>query len=372
MQRSYPHSILDELTTEGQFYEKIEGDTIRCFACALRCRIQPGRRGICQVRFNQGGKLRVPWGYVAGLQIDPVEKKPFTHFLPGSKALTFGMLGCNFRCSFCQNWMSSQTLRDPAAGAGINGIQKIKPEQLVNYAHNGGATILAASYNEPLITSEWAMSIFELAKAAGLYCAYVSNGHATPQVITALRPYLTALKIDLKSMQEKNYRSMGGHLSFVLDTIQLAQQLGIWVEIVTLVIPGFNDTSDELWQIGRFLASVSTDIPWHVTAYHPDYNMHNPPTPAATLQMAAEIGQEAGLRYVYAGNLPGKVGSLEDTVCPHCQSRLIRRRGYRILDYRLTASGLCPDCNQPIAGIWSSDPQSVKMNNEETPRRMFW
>ena len=346
---------LDQMTAPGQLVEPVpEKDTLRCLACGHRCYLRPGRRGICQVRFNRDGELRAPWGYVAALQADPVEKKPFAHLLPGSIALTFGMLGCDFHCSFCQNWLTSQALRDPMAADSIDYIRKVTPEQIVAYGQRVGARIIASSYNEPLITAEWAVAIFKVAQKAGLRCAFVSNGNATPEALAYLRPYLSAYKVDLKSMQEKRYREMGSVLQHTLDTIQRAHDLGLWVEVVTLVIPGFNDSVDELWEAARFLVSVSPDIPWHVTAFHPDYKMDNvPPTTVKMLQQAAEIGQEAGLRYVYAGNIPGRVGSLEDTHCPACGSRLVTRTGYTIRSNRVTPQGTCPDCGAPIAGIWN-------------------
>jgi pyruvate formate lyase activating enzyme len=291
---------------------------------------------------------------VAGLQVDQIEKKPFAHFLPGSEALTFGMLGCDFRCEFCQNWVSSQALRDPLAADSAAYLRQISPEQIVQAALNSGAAVIASSYNEPLITTEWAVDIFRLARQSGIQCVYVSNGNATPEALAALQPYLSGYKVDLKSMQSKHYREMGGKLEHVLDTIRRAHELGLWVEVVTLVIPGYNDSSEELWDTSRFIASVSGDIPWHVTAFHPDYKMLDAaPTPAETLQRAAEIGQEAGLHYVYAGNLPGRVGSLEDTFCPQCSATLIRRRGYRITAYNLTKEGNCPSCGAAIAGRWA-------------------
>lgn len=345
--------ILDKMTKETTLFSPESDGSLRCSACAHRCLIHPGKRGICGVRFNQGGVLRVPTGYVAGAQVDPIEKKPFNHFLPGSQILTFGMLGCNFHCDFCQNWHSSQALRDPHTAHNIEQVGKVSSDQLVQAAKRGGAKAIASSYNEPLITAEWAAEIFEKAKAAGLHTACVSNGYATPEVLTYLRPWLDGYKIDLKSMQDKRYRVMGGVLQHVLDTICLAKELGLWVEVVTLVIPGFNDSNEELWEAGRFLTSVSADIPWHVTAYHPDYKMNDaPPTPPATLQRAAEIGQEAGLKYVYAGNLPGKVGSLEDTFCASCNHLLIKRRGFGVIENFLTPEGNCPKCNKPLPGVW--------------------
>ena len=360
---------LDEMTRPGELYEKLEGGAVRCYACAHRCLIKPGRRGICQVRFNADGELRVPWGYVAALQVDPIEKKPFSHVLPGADALTFGMLGCDFHCSYCQNWLTSQTLRDPQAGIDPEYILRISPEKLVEYALRNGAQAVVSSYNEPLITSEWAVDIFRLAKQRGLLCAYVSNGNATPEVLDYLRPYLDAYKVDLKTMQDRQYRKLGGVLQHVLDTIRRAHERGLWVEVVTLVVPGFNDSPEELWEAARFLASVSPDIPWHVTAFHPDYKMTDPPpTSARTLLQAAEIGQEAGLHFVYAGNLPGRVGSLEDTHCPQCGETLVARRGYIVTEYRLTAQGNCPRCGTHIPGIWHTNPQQVRLHGWGFPR----
>jgi pyruvate formate lyase activating enzyme len=248
------------------------------------------------------------------------------------------MLGCNFHCDFCQNWVSSQTLRDPAADSSISYIQTVSVQALADYAVHSGAKAVASSYNEPLITSEWAIEIFKAAKEKGLRCLYVSNGYATPEVLKALRPYLDGYKIDLKCMTDMAYRQLGGSLQVVLDTIRLAYDLGLWVEVVTLVIPGFNDSNDSLWETAKFLTSVSSDIPWHVTAFHPMYkHLDAPGTDSDTLQRAADIGQEAGLRYVYAGNLPGRVGSLEDTHCPNCQTTLIKRTGYIIQSDKITA-----------------------------------
>jgi pyruvate formate lyase activating enzyme len=365
-------NALDKLTTGGELYEKLEDGTLRCVACAHRCKINPGKRGICQVRFNAGGELRVPWGYVAALQADPIEKKPFSHFLPGATALTFGMLGCDFHCGYCQNWLTSQALRDPAADVALNLVQPVSPGELVKAARRAHADVIVSSYNEPLITSEWAVAVFKEAKTAGLQCAFVSNGNATPEALEYLRPYLSAYKVDLKSMQAKNYRSLGGVLQNVLDTIQRAHALGLWVEVVTLLVPGFNDSNEELFEIARFLGSVSMDIPWHVTAFHKDYKMTSPGnTPPETLVRAAEVGKEAGLKYVYAGNLPGRVDEYEDTHCPGCNKVLVRRRGYVVREYRLTAQGACPACGTKIPGIWPENPNSVRINAERIPLRVY-
>lgn len=346
-------NLLDGLTVQGELYERLPDQAVRCTACGHRCLIRPGRRGICKVRFNADGALQVPWGYVAGLQCDPTEKKPFFHLLPGSDTLTFGMLGCDFHCTYCQNWVSSQALRDPECDVSGSHIRRVSPTEMIRAGLRMGASVVASSYNEPLITSEWAASVFKEAVAAGLRCAFVSNGNATPEVLNYLRPYLTAFKVDLKSMRDKSYRQLGGVLNHVLDTIKMAHEKGLWVEVVTLVVPGFNDSNEELMDAARYISSVSPDIPWHVTAFHKDYRMLDPDnTPVATLARAAEIGEEAGLHFVYAGNLPGQVGRYEATYCPHCGTELVRRMGYVILSYRLTDAGTCPDCGASIPGIW--------------------
>jgi len=362
-------NILDELTREGELYETFEDGSVRCYACGHRCLIREGKRGVCQVRFNEGGMLRVPWGYVAALQSDPVEKKPFFHVLPGSNALTFGMLGCDYHCGFCQNWLTSQAMRDPHSDVSVNYVRKVTPEKMVQYAYDTDASIVVSSYNEPLITSEWAVAIFKEAKAAGLMCAYVSNGNNTPEVMEYIRPYISAYKVDLKCMQDKNYRKLGGVLQNTLDGIQRARDLGLWVEVVTLVIPGFNDSNEELWDSARFLAGVSPDIPWHVTAFHKDYKMTDPDnTPVQTLLRASEIGREAGLLYVYAGNIPGRVDEYENTFCPNCNHVAVRRTGYMITEYRLTGEGKCPDCGTRVPGLWPENPREVRLHGWGMPR----
>jgi pyruvate formate lyase activating enzyme len=361
--------ILDAMTIEGELYTPQPDGSVRCYACGHRCLIREGRRGICQVRFNREGKLQVPWGYVAALQVDPIEKKPFFHVLPGEEALTFGMLGCDFHCSYCQNWLTSQALRDPASEASYQFIRRINPEQMVDLALRSGAKIIASSYNEPLITSEWAVDIFRLAIQNGLKCVYISNGNATAEVLEYLRPYLVGYKIDLKTMQDRHYRKLGGVLQHVLDTLRMAHEMGFWVEVVTLIVPGFNDSNEELMDAARYIASVSPDIPWHVTAFHPNYKMTDiPPTTIRTLIRAAEIGQEAGLHYVYAGNIPGRVGEYENTRCPNCQTTLIERVGYVIKRYALSAQGTCPKCGTSIAGIWTTQPETVQISGYGMPR----
>lgn len=345
-------TALDAQTVEGSLYERLADGKPRCVACGHRCVIFPGRRGICKVRFNDGGTLRVPWGYVAALQCDPTEKKPFFHVLPGSQTLTFGMLGCDYACPGCQNWLTSQTLRDPVAGLIP---EAVTPEQLVAIGLRHDARLIGSSYNEPLITAEWAVDVFKKARATGLRTCFVSNGNATREVLTYLRPWCDCYKVDLKAMSQKNYRELGGVLERVLETIGMVYEMGFWMEIVTLVIPGWNDSDDELRRAAEFLASISKDIPWHVTAFHPDYKMGDYRyTPAATLMRAAGIGRAAGLRFVYAGNLPGRVGPFEHTRCPRCDAVLVERYGFHVHQNRLAPTGgRCPDCGESIPGIWA-------------------
>jgi pyruvate formate lyase activating enzyme len=343
---------LEPYTTVGQLWRN-ENGRIRCFACGHRCLIGEGRRGICRVRFNLNGELRVPFGYVAAVQCDPVEKKPFYHVYPGSDALTFGMLGCDFHCGYCQNWVTSQALRDAAA---LAPIQPVTPAQLVRAATMQSARLVVSSYNEPLITAEWAVAVFREAKAAGLACAFVSNGNATAEALDFLKPWLVAYKIDLKSFDDKHYRELGGTLQHVTEGIRMVHERGLWLEIVTLLVPGFNDTESELRAMAKFIASLSRDIPWHVTAFHQDYKMtERASTTSAQLVRAAEIGAEEGLRFVYAGNAPGRVGPWENTFCPQCREELISRFGYLIRQYRITPQGRCPKCGTQIPGLWPAE-----------------
>jgi pyruvate formate lyase activating enzyme len=344
--------VLGHHVREGRLYDVLPDGWVHCYACGHDCRIPEGAVGVCKVRFNRGGRLMVPWGYVGGVQCDPVEKKPFFHAYPGALAYSFGMLGCDLHCSYCQNWVTSQALRDPRA---VAPPIEAAPQAMVQDALRLGARILVSTYNEPLITSEWAVAIFREAKAAGLSTGFVSNGNGTPRVIEYLRPWVDLYKVDLKSFDDRHYRQLGGRIQPILDTIRLLYSLDIWMELVTLLIPGFNDSDDELARLTEFVASVSPDIPWHVTAFHGDYRMKDPAdTTPEMLLRAADIGRRAGLRFIYAGNLPGEVGGLEDTRCPSCGTTLIERFGYHVRKYRLTPEGACPTCAARIPGRWSA------------------
>ena len=334
-----------------ELIRRADDGTVRCLACGHRCRLKPGRHGVCHVRFNEDGVLRVPFGYVSSLAADPIEKKPFYHAYPGSEAFSFGMLGCDFHCPFCQNWVTSQTLRDERA---VAEPRFVTPERIVQLALEHGCRTVSSTYNEPLITSEWAVAVLKLAREHGLVGSFVSNGHGTPEVLEYLRPYVSLFNIDLKAFRDQTYRRLGGVLENVLNTIRLARQMDFWIEIITLVVPGLNDTDEELTQIADFIVEVSPDIPWHVTAFHPTYKMTDPPpTPPETLLRAHDIGRRAGLSFIYPGNLPGLVGEYEHTKCPKCGQLLIERHGFHVRRNHMNGSA-CPSCGERIAGVWGA------------------
>jgi pyruvate formate lyase activating enzyme len=359
--------IVNQQVREGELYEKLDRNRVRCFACGHCCPISEGQPGVCKVRYNRGGTLYVPWGYVGGVQCDPIEKKPFFHAYPGALAYSFGMLGCDLHCGYCQNWVTSQALRDPNA---VSPPLEASPEALVQDALRQGAKVLVSTYNEPLITSEWAVAVFKEARAAGLITGFVSNGNATPQVLEYLRPWIDLYKVDLKSFDDRHYHELGGRIGPILDTIRSLYEMGVWLEIVTLLIPGFNDSEHELRGLTDFLASVSPEIPWHVTAFHKDYKMEDPDdTRPKDLLRAVDIGKQAGLRYVYAGNLPGMVGDQEDTRCHNCGDTLIRRRSYFVEEYRLTPDGRCPSCKTALPGRWAPKFEGQITDRPFLPRR---
>jgi len=261
---------LAELSQESPLFETLDSRRLRCLACGHRCPIAAGFAGVCKVRFNRDGKLHAPHGYVNTLQCDPIEKKPFFHVRPGSLALSFGMLGCDLHCGYCQNWVTSQALRDARSRIDFTDVQ---PRQIVEAALLHSADAVVSTYNEPLITAEWAVDVFREAHQAGLLTGFVSNGNATAEVLRYLRPWLDLYKVDLKGFNDRRYRELGGRLGPILDSIQLIHEMGFWLEIVTLVVPGFNDTPSELGSMARFIAGISPNIPWHVTAFHQDYQM---------------------------------------------------------------------------------------------------
>src|SRR5258705_6538035 len=267
--------VLEARTAEAapELVERIWTDRIRWYACGSECPIPEGAAGVCKVRFVRDGTLPVPWGYVGGVQCDPIEKKPFFHAYPGALAYSVGMLGCDLHCAYCQNWVTSQALRDPSA---VSMPADATPRALAADAVRLGARAVVSTYNEPLITAEWGLAIFKEARAAGLLTGFVSNGNGTSRVLDFVRPWIDLYKVDLKSFDDKHYRQLGGRLEPILVTIRRLHEMGIWLEIVTLLIPGFNDNNDELKRLTEFISSVSPDIPWHVTAFHQDYKMTTP------------------------------------------------------------------------------------------------
>lgn len=341
---------INDLTKPISFCKRLEDKMLQCFSCAFECSLRPGDTGVCRMRFNKDGILYGPWGYVAGAACDPVEKKPFYHLMPGRTAFSFGMLGCNFRCEFCQNWRTSQVNRDPAAED--VSVEVCKPEQLVAAVVRNNSSILASTYNEPLITADWAFDIFKLSKAEGIKNVFVSNGFASKEVLEKMDPVLDAMNVDLKCFSDEGYRKLGGRLQPVLDTIRRLYDSGKLVEVVTLLVPGFSDDREQIEKCAEFLASVSTDIPWHLTAWHSDYKQDRgfPRTSSERLSNACAIGKEVGLKYVYAGNVSG-MGKLENTYCSSCDALLVERSGFMVKNL-FVRNGSCPECGTAVYGIW--------------------
>jgi pyruvate formate lyase activating enzyme len=336
------------LMHKASFWEKAGEGRVRCGLCRFRCLIPPGKLGRCGVRENLDGTLlTLVYGKVVANHVDPIEKKPLFHFHPGSRSYSIATVGCNFRCLHCQNSDISQW---PHESAGIPG-DILPPQAVVDGAQRSGSLSIAYTYTEPTIYFEYAYDTAVLARQAGLKNVFVTNGYTTTAALEAIAPYLDAANVDLKAFTERFYREVtGASLAGVLDCLRDYRRLGIWLEVTTLVIPGWNDGADELRRLAEFIAAeLGRDIPWHVSAFHPTYKMlDRPPTPAATLQHAAAIGREAGLHHVYVGNLSIEGG--EDTCCPHCGATVIRRRGFRLLTMDIQ-QGCCRACGGVVAGV---------------------
>ncbi len=345
-----PPVVAPGAASEALLWERGPGGSVVCHLCAHRCRIRPGLRGICGVRENRGGTLvTLVADRVISDEIDPIEKKPFFHFLPGTLAYSIATVGCNFHCLFCQNYVISQWPRErpgPLPG------EPARPGQIVAAARAAGCRSIAYTYTEPTIFFELALETSRLAVTAGLRNLFVTNGYMTREALELVAPVLHGANVDLKSFSDRYYRKVcGATLAPVLETIRAMRELGVWVEVTTLVIPGLNDGDDELAALAGWLASLDPDMPWHVSAFFPAYRMTDvPPTPPPTLHRAARIGRRAGLRYVYTGNVPGD--PWESTACPECGRRLLERRGFRVRDNCLV-DGRCPVCRTVIAGVWS-------------------
>jgi pyruvate formate lyase activating enzyme len=330
------------------FQEAREGNKVQCSLCCHRCLISPGKRGICAVRENRDGTLySLVYDKVIAQNIDPIEKKPLFHFQPGSMSYSIATPGCNFRCRHCQNADISQLPRDHG---GVVLGEEVAPSAIVAAALKTRCTSISYTYTEPTIYFELAYETAHLAVEAGLKNVFVTNGYITPEALDVIRPYLHAANIDLKGFTDDFYKNIcGARLQPVLDAIRLYKEFGIWIEITTLVIPGHNDSDEELKDIARFIRSVGQDIPWHVTRFHPTYKLTDKPrTPLATLKRAQQIGFEAGLRYVYEGNIPGEG---EDTVCWSCKKRLVKRIGFSVEESKIK-EGKCSYCSSVIDGVW--------------------
>jgi pyruvate formate lyase activating enzyme len=332
---------------EAMFYERESDSRVRCGLCRHRCLIGDGARGICAVRENRGGTLySLVYGKLVAENVDPIEKKPLFHVLPGSKSFSIATVGCNFRCHHCQNYSISQVDRN----APITGVMQ-SPETVVERALATGCRSIAYTYTEPTIFFEFAYDTARLSREAGLLNVFVTNGYITKEALTTITPYLDAANIDLKGFTDAFYRDyVHARLSEVLDSIIEYRKQGIWIEITTLIIPGLNDSDGELKGIASFIVdNLGADTPWHVTQFYPTYKLiDRPRTPVATLRRAREIGKAAGLRYVYEGNVPGEGG--ENTWCPSCTALLIERYGY-LIEKNKIQDGACPDCGTAVVGI---------------------
>ena len=343
---------------EARFYER-SGDDVLCMLCGQLCRIAPGSFGLCGVRVNRDGTLRTDvYGKVAAGHVDPVEKKPLFHVYPGSRALSVATVGCNFRCEFCQNWDLSQASK--GLKRDIRGSE-MSPEDIARAAVDSRCRVVAFTYSEPTIFYEWAYDVATLTAERRIVNAFVTNGYMSEAPLREIAPRLHAANVDLKAFSDETYiRTLGASKGIgpVLDTLRLMKELRIWVEVTTLVVPGMNDSDEELTEIAEFIAGdLGAETPWHVSRFHPDYQyLDAPVTPVSTLKRAYQIGERAGLRHVYVGNVIGEGG--EDTVCGTCGALLVHRSGYTIRADRITPDGRCPKCGAPVPGLgMGADPE---------------
>jgi len=334
---------------EAMFYNPLEGEKVQCFLCNHRCTISPSKRGLCGVRENQEGKLyTLVFGRTISMNVDPIEKKPLFHLFPGSGSFSIATVGCNFRCLQCQNHEISQM---PADEKRIEG-SVVLPSKIVSLAKEYRCRSISYTYTEPTIYFEYAYETSAIASREGIRNVFVTNGYMTEEALRTIRPYLDAANVDLKSFQEKFYKEIcGARLKPVMENLKLMKELGIWVEITTLVIPTLNDSDREFEEIAQFILSLGQEVPWHISAFYPTYKMLNlPRTPASILFRAREIGMKAGLRYVYCGNIPGRGG--EDTFCPHCGEKVIERVGFQVIKNEVV-EGECRHCHTKIDGVWA-------------------
>ncbi len=332
---------------EALFYEKLDESKVRCRLCAHRCVVKEGRRGICGVRENRNGRLfSLVYGRLIAANADPIEKKPLFHFLPGSRSYSIATVGCNLRCVFCQNADISQAPREHGTIFG----QATTPEKVVEEALRTGCASISYTYTEPTVFMEYALDVGRKAHAAGIKNVFVTNGFMSSEALEPLAQILDAANVDLKSFRDRFYRDYcGARLEPVLETLRTMKRHGIWVEVTTLLIPGLNDDPGELKELAGFIASLGRETPWHVTRFHPTYKMTDRrSTPVDTLRQARQIGLEAGLQFVYTGNVPGDDG--ENTFCPHCGDLVIQRFGFSS-QFPGLDRGRCRSCGTPIPGV---------------------
>ncbi|MCX5998568.1 MAG: AmmeMemoRadiSam system radical SAM enzyme [Chloroflexi bacterium] len=332
---------------EAMLWEQLDGKRVHCYLCAHDCRIAESKFGICGVRQNAEGRLwSLVYAQAIAANVDPIEKKPLYHFLPGSSSYSVATVGCNFKCGFCQNWQISQT---SMKNGGILSGNELTPHMVVEEARKRKCTSISYTYTEPTVFFEYAYDTARLAKDAGLRNVFVTNGYMSRQALDTIKPYLDAANVDLKSFSEASYKmTYKARLQPVLDSIRYMKELGIWVEVTTLVIPGENDSEEELGQIAEFLAQLDQDMPWHLSRFHPDYQfLDRGPTPIETLKKARDIGQQHGLHYVYLGN----VFEGSDTTCYCCHELLVKRKYMGVERFNLNG-GLCPSCGAKIDGVW--------------------
>jgi len=340
---------------EAYLYEKLAQDRVRCNLCSHHCMIADGKLGVCKVRKNVGGKLyTMVYNHTISQHVDPIEKKPLYHFYPGSTAFSIATPGCNFHCKWCQNWDIAQMSGEEGHGLGCDAT----PNQIVASAQASGSHSIAYTYTEPTVFFEYTYDIARLAHETGMANIYITNGYMTSEMLVLISPYLDAANVDLKSFREKTYqRYIGGKLEPILDNLKRIKEMGVWLEVATLVVPTINDDADELRDIARFIAQeLGPETPWHISRFFPHYQMSNLlPTSITTLQKAMEIGLDAGLHYVYLGNVDGK----STTFCHNCGSELIKRRGILLDEYHVQ-DGCCPHCGTPVAGVWEKSSRCIR------------
>jgi pyruvate formate lyase activating enzyme len=334
---------------EAMLYEKLDDQRVHCNLCAHRCTIKPDRRGICGVRENRNGVLySLVYGTLIAEHIDPIEKKPFFHVYPASKSYSIATVGCNFSCDFCQNHDISQMPRSTLMITGND----ILPAEIVSQAKKSGSKTIAYTYTEPTVYCELAYDTAKIAHKQGLKNVFVTNGFMTTEAIERIAPYLTAANVDLKSFRDEFYKKRcGARLKPVLESLIKMKEMGIWVEITTLLIPALNDSNEELKDIAQFIAGLGVETPWHISRFHPQFKMLNVPvTSISSLHKAVEIGKQAGVKYVYSGNVPGDEG--ENTHCSHCGHLLIERYGFKVVSINLTGNK-CSKCGTVLDGVLS-------------------